>query len=126
MLDDDELLSRARIIFDDIRATRGTDYINNFWRALAHDPDNLKTVWSQLKAVMAHGALDPVVKEMLYIAVSTANGCDYYIHSHTASAMRKDMTPKMHNELLAVIGMTMQTNGLARGSGVDLDDSFRL
>ena len=126
LLDDDELSPRARIIFDDIRATRGTDYINNFWRALAHDPDNLEIVWSQLKAVMAPGALDPVVKEMLYIAVSTANGCDYCIHSHTASAKHKGMTPKMHNELLAVIGMAMQTNGLARSLGVDLDDSFQL
>ena len=124
LLNDDALAPRARVVFDDIRATRGTDFINNFWRALAHDPDTLEAVWTRLKTVMAPGALDPLTKELLYVAVSTANGCDYCIHSHTASAKSKGMTPEMHAELVAVIGMAMQTNGLVRALGVETDDAF--
>lgn len=86
LLDDDALAPRARAVFDDIRATRGTQYINNFWRALAHDPATLEAVWSRLKEVMGPGELDPLTKELIYLAVSTANGCSYCIHSHTASA----------------------------------------
>lgn len=125
LLEDDALAPRARAVFDDIRATRGTDFINNFWRALAHDPDTLEAVWSRLKTVMAPGSLDPVMKEMIYVAVSSANGCDYCIHSHTASAKSKGMTPEMHAELLAVIGMAMQTNGLVRALGVETDEAFQ-
>lgn len=124
LLDDDALTPRARAIFDDIRATRGTDFINNFWRALAHDPDMLEAVWSRLKSIMAPGALDPLTKELIYVAVSTANGCDYCIHSHTASAKSKGLTPEMHAELVSVIGMAMQTNGLVRALGVETDDAF--
>jgi len=124
LLEDDALAPRARAVFDDIRATRGTDFINNFWRALAHDPDTLEAVWSRLKSVMAAGSLDPLTKELIYIAVSSANGCDYCIHSHTASAKSKGLTPEMHTELLAVIGMAMQTNGLVKALGVQTDDAF--
>lgn len=125
LLRDDELSDTARAVFDDIRATRGTDHINNFWRALAHDPALLKATWERLKVVMAPGALDPLVKEMLYVAVSMANGCSYCIHSHTAAAKAKGMTPEQHGELLAVIGMAMQTNGLVQGLGVEVDEGFK-
>ncbi|MEM6463775.1 MAG: carboxymuconolactone decarboxylase family protein [Pseudomonadota bacterium] len=124
LLEDDALAPRARAVFDDIRATRGSDFINNFWRALAHDPDTLEAVWSRLKSVMAPGSLDSVTKELIYVAVSSANGCDYCIHSHTAAAKSKGMTPEMHAELLAVIGMAMQTNGLVKALGVQTDDEF--
>lgn len=125
LLGDDEIGDRARAVFDDIRATRGTDYINNFWRALAHDPDQLEATWHRLKDVMGPGALDPLVKEMVYVAVSTANGCSYCIHSHTASAKAKGMTPEMHAELRRVIGMAMQTNGLVTAMQVPVDAAFQ-
>lgn len=124
LLDDDALTPRARAVFDDIRASRGTDYINNFWRALARDPETLESVWSRLKTVMSSGALDPVTKEMIYVAVSSANGCEYCIHSHSAAAKAKGMTPEMHSELVAVIGMAMQTNGLVTALGVEVDEDF--
>ena len=125
LLSDEEVSAAALAVFDDIRATRGTAYINNFWRALAHDPITLRATWDRLKDVMAPGALDPLVKEMLYIAVSTANGCGYCIHSHSAAAKAKGMTPEMHSELMAVIGMAMQTNGLLTGLQVEVDDVFK-
>lgn len=124
LLTDDELSPEAKAVFDDIRAVRGTDYVNNFWRVLAHDPDTLAAVWARIKVVMAPGALDPLVKEMIYVAVSTANGCDYCIHSHTAGAKAKGMTEAQHSELLAVIGMAMMTNGLVSGLGVPVDAAF--
>lgn len=126
LLEDDRLAPEARAVFDDIRATRGTDDINNFWRALAHDPTTLEAVWSRLKHVMAPGALDPLTKELIYIAVSTANGCEYCIHSHTAAAKSKGMTPDMHAEVVAVIGMAMQTNGLVQAMGVEVDAQFQV
>lgn len=126
LLSDEEVSAAALAVFNDIRATRGTDYINNFWRALAHDPITLRATWDRLRNVMAPGALDPLVKEMLYVAVSTANGCSYCIHSHSAAAKAKGMTPEMHGELLAVIGMAMQTNGLVTGLQVDVDDVFKV
>ncbi|WJY20576.1 carboxymuconolactone decarboxylase family protein [Fontisubflavum oceani] len=125
LLSDKEVSAEALAIFDDIRAVRGTDYVNNFWRALAHDPETLAATWARLKQVMAPGALDPLVKEMLYVAVSTANGCSYCVHSHTAGAKAKGMTPEMHGELIAVIGMAMQTNGLVTGLQVDVDEVFQ-
>ncbi len=112
-------------VFDDIRAVRGTEFINNFWRALAHDPETLKATWDRLKVVMGPGDLDPLVKEMIYIAVSTANGCSYCIHSHTAAAKAKGMTSEQHAELVSVIGMAMQTNGLVTALQVPVDDVFR-
>lgn len=124
LLSDAELSAEAAEVFADIRAVRGTDYINNFWRALARDPMTLRATWERLKVVMAPGALDPLVKEMLYVAVSTANGCSYCIHSHTAAAKTKGMTPEMQGEMLAVIGMAMQTNGLVTGLQVPVDEVF--
>jgi AhpD family alkylhydroperoxidase len=124
LLSDAELAPEAAEVFAEIRAVRGTEHVNDFWRALAHDPGTLRATWDRLRAVMAPGALDPLVKEMLYVAVSTANGCRYCIHSHTAAAKGKGMTPEMHAELLAVIGMAMQTNGLVQGLGVEVDEAF--
>jgi AhpD family alkylhydroperoxidase len=124
LLSDAEAAPEARAVFDEIRALRGTTYINNFWRALAHDPALLRATWDRLKVVMAPGALDPLVKEMLYVAVSTVNGCGYCIHSHTAAATAKGMTPEMHGELLAVIAMASQTNALATALQVETDAVF--
>ncbi|MCE8547419.1 carboxymuconolactone decarboxylase family protein [Ruegeria pomeroyi] len=125
LLSDEEASAEALAVFDDIRATRGTNYVNNFWRALAHDPALLRATWERLKVVMGPGALDPLVKEMIYVAVSTANGCEYCVHSHTAAARAKGMTPAQHSEMLAVIGMAMQTNGIVTGLQVPVDDLFK-
>ena len=126
LLSDEEACAEARAVFDEIRAARGTDYVNNFWRALAHDPALLRATWDRLKVVMAPGARDPLVKEMLYIAVSTANGCSYCVHSHTAAARAKGMSDDMYGELLSVIGMAHQTNGLATGLQVPVDGVFEV
>lgn len=126
LLDDASASEAAQAVFDDIRARRNTDYINNFWRALANDPALLQAVWARLQVVMAPGAIDPLVKEMVYIAVSTANGCDYCIHSHTAAARAKGMTDAQHGELLSVIAMASQTNALATALGVEVDARFKV
>jgi AhpD family alkylhydroperoxidase len=115
---------RRKTVFDDIRATRQSDFVNNFWRALANQPDILERTWASLKSIMAPGALDPLVKEMIYIAVSTANGCSYCIHSHTAAARAKGLTDAQHGELLAVIGMAAQTNALVAALQVEVDPEF--
>ncbi|PWE26591.1 alkylhydroperoxidase [Pararhodobacter marinus] len=125
LLDDDTASAEARAVFDDIRAKRQTDHVNNFWRALAHDPAQLQQVWDRLQQVMAPGALDPLVKELIYVAVSVANGCDYCIHSHTAAAKAKGMTSAMHAELLAVIAMASQTNALTTALQVPTDERFK-
>lgn len=125
LISDEEASAEVLAVFDDIRAVRGTDFINNFWRALAHDPATLKATWERLKVVMGPGTLDPLVKEMLYIAVSTANGCEYCIHSHTAAAKAKGLTPEQHGELVSVIGMAMQTNGLVTALQVPVDEVFK-
>jgi AhpD family alkylhydroperoxidase len=124
LLDDAAAAPAARAVFDDIRAVRGSDTVNNFWRALAHDPALMQATWTRLKEVMAPGALDPLTKEMVYLAVSAANGCDYCIHSHTAAARARGMTPEMHGELLAVIAMASQTNALANALKVPVDPAF--
>ena len=124
LLSDDDAPPEARAVFDAIRAARGTDYVNNFWRALAHDPALLQATWERLGAVMAPGALDPLVKEMIYVAVSTVNGCSYCIHSHTAAAKARGMTSEQHGELMAVIAMAMQTNALATALQVETDARF--
>ena len=121
-----ETYPAARAVFDDIRKTRGSDFVNNFWRALAHDPVLLKRTWETIKEVMAPGALDPLVKEMIYVAVSATNGCDYCIHSHTASARAKGMSDAMLMELLAVVGMANETNRIVNGLSVPVDDAFRV
>ncbi|HMX12310.1 MAG TPA: carboxymuconolactone decarboxylase family protein [Burkholderiaceae bacterium] len=125
LLDDAELSPEAAAVFADIRATRGTDYVNHFWRALAHDPALLARTWASIKQVMAPGHLDPKVKEMLYLAVSIAHGCEYCIHSHTAAARGKGMTEPELMELLAVVGMASETNRLVAGLGVPVDELFR-
>ena len=124
LLSDQDAPADSRAVFDAIRAARDTDYVNNFWRALAHDPALLRATWDRLSAVMAPGALDPLVKELIYLAVSTANGCAYCIHSHTAAARAKGMTPDQHAELLAVIAMASQTNALATALQVPTDPGF--
>lgn len=125
LLSDEEVSAEALAVFNDIRAVRGTDYVNNFWRALAHDPALLRATWDRLKVVMVPGALDPLVKEMIYVAVSTANGCSYCVHSHTAGAKAKGMDDAMYAELLAVIGMAMQTNGIVTALQVPVDEVFQ-
>ncbi|QFT64209.1 carboxymuconolactone decarboxylase family protein [Roseivivax sp. THAF30] len=126
LLSDEDASAEALAVFEDIRATRGTDFINNFWRALAHDPQLLAATWARLKTVMAPGALDPLTKEMIYLAVSTANSCTYCIHSHTAAARAKGMSEAQYAELLGVIGMAMQTNGLVTAMQVPVDEEFRV
>ena len=125
LLNDAEAGADALAVFDDIRAKRQTDYVNNFWRALAHDPAHLRSIWERAQQVMAPGALDPLVKELIYIAVSTANGCDYCIHSHTAAARAKGMSPAQHGELLSVIALAAQTNALATALSVPVDGRFK-
>lgn len=124
VLEDSELSPRAASVIADIRATRNTDFINNFWRVLANDPALLERTWASLKDVMAPGALDPLVKEMLYVAVSIANGCEYCIRSHTTAARAKGMSEAQLGELLAVVGMASETNRLATGLQVPVDDAF--
>lgn len=124
LLSDEDAPAESRAVFDAIRAARKTDYVNNFWRALAHDPALLRATWDRLGAVMAPGALDPLVKELIYVAVSVANGCSYCVHSHTAAARAKGMTPDQHAELLAVIAMASQTNALATALQVPTDPRF--
>ena len=115
----------VRAIYDDIMETRQVDWVNNFWKALAVDPASLKRTWESAKEVMAPGALDPLTKELLYVAVSVTNGCEYCIASHSASARKKGMTEEQLAELLAVVGMANQTNALATGYGVPVDEAFR-
>ena len=121
----DEAGPAVREVYDDIMQTRQIDWINNFWKALAVQPDLLRRTWQGVKSVMAPGVLDPLVKEMLYIAVSVANGCQYCINSHTAAARKKGMTDEMLAELMAVVGMACQTNSLANGLQVEVDEAFK-
>jgi len=125
ILTDEELSPDARAVFDDIRANRGSDFVNNIWRALANDPPLLARIWGQVKEVMARpGALDPKVREMIYIAVSTANGCSYCVHSHTAAARARGMTEAEYAELLAIVGLAGATNALATALQVPVDEAF--
>jgi AhpD family alkylhydroperoxidase len=114
----------ARAVFDDIMATRKTDWVNNFWKALATHPPTLRRLWENVKQVMAPGALDPLVKEMIYLAVSVTNGCEYCIHSHTAAARARGMTDAQFAELLAVVGLANETNRLAEGYRMPVDPQF--
>jgi AhpD family alkylhydroperoxidase len=126
LLTDETAGAEARAVFDDIRAKRKTDYVNNFWRALAHDPAQLKSVWERAQSVMAPGALDPLTKELIYIAVSATNSCSYCVHSHTTAARAKGMTDAQYTELLAVIAMASQTNALATAMQVETDERFKV
>jgi AhpD family alkylhydroperoxidase len=114
----------VKAVFDDIRATRQTDYINNFWKALANHPDTLQRTWATAKQVMAAGSIDAMTKEMIYIAVSITNSCDYCIHTHTAAAINKGMTDSQYQELLAVIALAHQTNSIATGLKMPVDEVF--
>jgi AhpD family alkylhydroperoxidase len=114
----------ARVVFDEIMATRKTDWVNNFWKALATHPPTMRRVWEDVKQVMAPGTLDPLVKEMVYVAVSVTNNCEYCIHSHTAAARAKGMTDAQFAELLAVVGLANETNRLANGYRMPVDPQF--
>lgn len=116
-----EASADVRAVYDDIMAVRRTDWINNFWKVLAQDPVQLQRIWADIKQVMAPGALDPLTKELIYLAVSITNGCRYCIASHSAAARRHGMTEAQHAELLAVVAMANQTNALASGLDVEVD-----
>ena len=116
--------AEVRAVFDDIKRTRRVDDVNNFWKYLARDPATLGRTWESVKEVMAPGALDAVTKEMIYLAVSVTNGCAYCIASHTAAARKAGMSEKMFGELLAVVGMANETNRLANGYRVPIDEQF--
>lgn len=115
----------VRAVYDDIMATRKSDWINNFWKVLAHDPAQLKRMWESLKQIMGPGALDPLTKELIYIAVSATNGCEYCTYSHTASARAKGMTDAMLMEVLAVAGKANETNRLANALRPPVDEAFK-
>jgi AhpD family alkylhydroperoxidase len=115
----------VRAVYDEIMATRKTDWINNFWKAIAHDLATLKRTWHDIKQIMAPGAIDPLTKEMIYIAVSVTNQCPYCIASHTVSAQKKGMSNAMFQELMAVVGMANETNKLSTGYQVEIDAQFR-
>jgi AhpD family alkylhydroperoxidase len=121
----DEADPRVRAVFDDIRRTRNSDFVNNFWRAIAFDPALLEKTWADVKALMAQPTvLDPKVKEMIYIAVSAANACAYCVHSHTAAAKAKGMSDAEHGELLAIISLAARTNTLANALQIPVDAAF--
>jgi AhpD family alkylhydroperoxidase len=116
----------VRAIYDDIMATRKTDWINNFWKALANDPKTLERTWQDIKQIMAPGSLDALTKELIYLAVSVTNQCGYCIASHTAGARKKGMTDDMFRELMAVVGMANESNRLASGYQIEIDQQFRV
>ena len=125
MIEYEQASPEVRAVYDDIMAARNTDWINNFWKVLAHHPPTLKRTWESVKEVMAPGALDPLTKEMIYVAVSVTNGCEYCINSHTASARKAGMTDEMLAEVLAVVGMANETNRLVNGYQVEVDERFK-
>jgi len=124
LISDEAATARVKAVFDDIRRVRGTDFINNFWRALANDPAALEATWEEIKSVMGEGTIDAMVKEMVYIAVSVANGCNYCIHSHTAAAKAKGMSDEQHAELTRVIGLAGKTNHMVHAMQVPVDERF--
>jgi AhpD family alkylhydroperoxidase len=124
LIEYDAAPAEVRAVYDDIMATRKTDWINNFWKALAHDPPALRRTWESVKQIMAPGALDPLTKELIYLAVSASNQCGYCIASHTAAARKAGMTDLMFAELMAVVGMANETNRLASGYQVEIDERF--
>jgi AhpD family alkylhydroperoxidase len=114
----------VRAVYDDIMATRKTDWVNNFWKVLAHDPASLRRIWANIKEVMGLGAIDPLVKEMLYVAISASNGCRYCIASHSMAARAKGMTEAQYSELLAIVGLANETNRLVTALDVPVDERF--
>ena len=125
LIEEQEASEKVKKVFKDISETRKGAPINNIWKALANDPELLEATWNRLKVVMGPGALDPLVKELIYIAVSVVNGCEYCIHSHTTIARKKGMTEEMRSELLAVIAMASQTNALANAYQLEVDADFK-
>jgi AhpD family alkylhydroperoxidase len=123
-IDYDDATPEVRTVFDDIKRTRKVEDVNNFWKYLAHHPATLQRTWESIKAIMAPGALDPLTKEMVYLAVSVTNGCGYCIASHSAAARKAGMTEAMFGELMAVVGMANETNRLANGYRVPIDAAF--
>ena len=119
-----EATPEVREIYDDIMATRKTDWVNNFWKVLAHDPRTLRRIWANIKEVMGPGTLDPLTKELLYLAVSASNGCRYCIASHGAAARNKGMTEAQYSELLAIVGLVNETNRLVTALDVAVDPQF--
>lgn len=117
--------AEVRAVYDDIMATRKTDHVTNFWKALAHDPANLKRTWQATKEIMAAGTLDAVTKELIYVAVSASNLCEYCIAAHTTSARKKGMTDAMFNEMMAVVGLANANNRLVAGYQVEVDDEYK-
>jgi AhpD family alkylhydroperoxidase len=124
MIEYGEASPEVRAVYDDIMQTRGSDWVNNFWKVLANDPPTLRRLWANVKQVMAPGALDPLVKEMVYVAVSATNGCEYCTYSHTAGARAKGMSEAMFAELMAVVGLANETNRLANGYRIEVDAAF--
>ena len=124
LIEYDEASAEIRAVYDDIMTTRGTNWINNFWKALANHPPSLRRTWESIKEVMAPGALDPLTKELVYLAVSASNGCAYCTASHGAAAKKQGMTPEMLGELMAIVGMANETNSLANGYRVPVDERF--
>ncbi len=116
----------VRAVYDDIKTVRQTDFINNFWKGLANNPVQLRQTWEQIKVVMAPGTIDAMTKEMIYVAVSVANSCEYCIHSHSAAARAKGMTEEQFGELLAIIGLAHHTNGLVSTLQLEVDEAFRI
>ena len=126
LIEYEDASAEVRAIYDDIMATRKTDWINNFWKALAHHPPTLRRTWHAIKEIMAPGVLDSLTKEMIYLAVSATNQCGYCIASHTAAARKAGMTDGMLAELMAVVGMANETNRLASGYQVEIDERFKV
>jgi AhpD family alkylhydroperoxidase len=126
MIEYEDASPEVRAVYDDIQATRKTDYINNFWKVIAKDPVTLRRTWENIKQIMAPGALDPLTKELIYLAVSATNQCRYCVASHRASAVSKGMTEEAFAELMAVVGMANQTNALAAGYQVEVDEKFKV
>ena len=126
VLTDEEASPEARAVFDDIRKTRKTDYVNNAWRVMAHDPENMKATWEKARRVMGAGTpLDPLTKELIYLTVSIMNGCEYCIHSHTVFARQKGMTDAQYNDMLRVIGLATELNRTATAMQIPVDEVFK-
>jgi AhpD family alkylhydroperoxidase len=125
LIEYDKANAEVRAVYDDIMATRKTDHVTNFWKALAYDPANLERTWQATKEIMAPGSLDAVTKELIYIAISASNLCEYCIASHSASARKKGMTDAMFNEMMAVVGLANSNNRLVAGYRVEVDEEFK-
>jgi AhpD family alkylhydroperoxidase len=126
LIEYEDAAPEVRAVYDDIREVRQTDFINNFWKGLANNPEQLLRTWEQIKTVMAPGSIDAMTKEMIYVAVSVANSCEYCIHSHSAAARAKGMSEEQFGELLAIIGLAHHTNGLVSTLQLEVDEAFRV